>query len=362
MKKTLYYMLTLVLLSLCGFIGMGWYALFTSVVDQDGGVVYFLKPGASKKAVIADMSQQGLIKISLFFSLYTYPQKNAHLKTGEYRFPRGSTAISIWQQVTTGRGLVYHPFAIIPGWSFTQLRRQLLHTPDLRHETAVLDEKQIMAHLGYPSLAPEGEFFPETYYYTKGISDWVILKRAFDLMQKKMKSAWQDRKPGLPYKDDYEALIAASLIEKEAYLNSERPVIAGVLINRLKKDMLLQFDPTVIYGLGSRYDGKIHKENLLEDTAYNTYVHKGLPPTPIAMPSMASIQAALHPEDNDYFYFVAKGDGSHQFSKTLPEHHEAVSTAINKQHVFYFNEGKIKKMLHTLMLPSSSLIRISDTL
>ncbi|MBV9575419.1 MAG: endolytic transglycosylase MltG, partial [Gammaproteobacteria bacterium] len=157
--------------------------------------------------------------------------------------------------------------------------------------------------------------------------DLVILKRAFDLMKNKLATAWEKRALDLPYQNAYEALIAASLIEKEAYLNTERPIIGGVLINRLRKNMLLQFDPTVIYGLGTRYNGKIHKQDLLENTAYNTYVHRGLPPTPIAMPGLASLQAATHPDTNDYIYFVAKGDGSHQFSKTLSEHNAAVKKA-----------------------------------
>jgi UPF0755 protein len=188
-----------------------------------------------------------------------------------------------------------------------------------------------MLHLGAANLKPEGEFFPETYYFTKGNSDLILLKHAFKAMQSKLNDAWSKRASALPYKNAYEALIAASLIEKEAYLSKERPIIAGVLVNRLKKEMLLQFDPSVIYGLGERYTGKLSKANLLENTAYNTYLHKGLPPTPIAMPSLASISAALHPEQNDYYYFVAKGDGSHQFSKTLLEHNAAVKALIKWQ-------------------------------
>lgn len=361
MKKPLLYF---IILSVCSFLGMGFYALYAPIVSQEGGISYFLKPGYSKKALIADLSRQHLIPYTWFFSLYTYPQKNVSLKTGEYLFPKGSTPVSIWKQVTTGKGLVYHPFTIIPGWSFNQLRRHLNQTPDLRHTTSVLDDKQIMERLGHPELAPEGEFFPETYFYTKGVSDLVILKRAFDLMQKKLKQAWESRAPGLPFKNEYEALTAASLIEKEAYLNAERPVIAGVLVNRIKKDMLLQFDPTVIYGLGQRYTGKIYKQDLVEDTAYNTYVHKGLPPTPIAMPGITSIEAAVHPQQHDYYYFVAKGHGAHQFSKTLPEHNDAVSAVHpeRQQTSFYFNETKIKTYLHARIFPPSLLIRISDIL
>lgn len=352
MKKSLLYAISLIALALGCFIAMGLYVLYSPVVKVESGAVYYLKPGASKKEVISDLSQQGLIPNPILFSLYAYPQLSAHLKTGEYLFPRGSTPNSIWKQITTGKGLVYHPFTIIPGWTFLQLRQQLAKMQGLRHVSATLDDKQIMDRLGYPTLSPEGEFFPETYYYTKGIPDFVLLKRAFDLMQKKLNQAWQQSAPGLPYKNAYDALIAASLIEREAYLAVERPIIAGVLVNRLRNDMLLQFDPTVIYGLGARYDGKIHRQDLQEDTPYNTYLHKGLPPTPIAIPSFASIEAALHPENNNYFYFVAKGGGAHQFSNTLPEHNLAVAIA-NKPRYSYFNDAKVEKYLHThLLLPS----------
>lgn len=333
-----------------------WLYLFLVPVVTDNDATFYLKPGASKKTVLAELSQQHIIPHPFLLSLYVFSQRSALLKTGEYRFPKGSTTLSIWKQITTGAGLLYHPFTIIPGWSFHQLRQALLQTEGLRHLIVGWDDKQIMTSLGHPERAPEGEFFPETYYYTKGISDLVILKRAFDLMQLKLNEAWETRASSLPYQDAYQALIAASLIEKEAYRSGERVVIAGVLVNRLQKDMLLQFDPTVIYGLGPRYDGKIHRENLQEDNAYNTYVHKGLPPTPIAMPSMASIQAALHPQVHAYLYFVAKGDGSHQFSTTLAQHNIAVSTSgpafistFPKSHTGYFNESKIKNYLYRLL-------------
>lgn len=303
---------------------------FSSAVSEEKGVAYYLRPGTSKKMFIADLSQQGIVHSTWLYSLYVYSHKGEPLKTGEYLFPKGASLVTIWHQVTTGTGLLYHPFTLVPGWTFKQFRTELAKIDDLHQTINQLDDKQIMTQLGYPNLAPEGEFFPETYYYTKGSLDFTILKRAFNLMQTKLNEAWEKRATNLPYRDAYEALIAASLIEKEAYLNTERPIIAGVLVNRLRKDMLLQFDPTVIYGMGDRYVGKIHKENLTENTPYNTYVHKGLPPTPIAMPGMASIQAAMHPDTHEYYYFVATGDGSHQFSKSLSEHNAAVAAAIKK--------------------------------
>jgi len=347
MKKSLFYII-FALVCLSAFITIWLNFLWWPTVEQAQGYTYYLRPGISKRVLITQLTQQGIIKHEHLFSLYVYLHKNNQLKTGEYFFANGATPISIWKQITTGTGLLYRPFTIIPGWSFVQLKHALSQVPGLKHLTAKLNDNQIMAHLGAGALAPEGEFFPETYLYTKGISDLVILKRAFDLMQSRLKTAWLNRAPALPYTNDYEALIAASLIEKEAYLSLERPIIAGVLVNRLRKEMLLQFDPSVIYGLGERYHGKIYKENLQEDTVYNTYIHKGLPPTPIAMPSESAIQAALHPTQHDYYYFVSNGNGSHHFSKSLVEHQAAVNATF-KMRAGFFNDVLVRHHMESLM-------------
>lgn len=351
------YRISIVLIG--GFISIWLYFLFTSTVKQEKGIIYYLRAGTSKQVLVKELSQQGIINHPLMFSLFAYPQKFAQLKTGEYLFPRGSTPFSIWRQITHGTGLYYRGFTIIPGWSFVQLRHALSLTDTLKDTIYELDNKQIMTLLGNPNLAPEGQFFPETYYYTRGVSNLIILKHAFDLMQLRLNQIWNSRANGLPYKNAYEALIAASLIEKEAYLNTERPIIAGVLINRLRKNMLLQIDPTIIYGMGDRYLGKINKENLVEDTIYNTYIHKGLPPTPIAMPSEASLMAAVHPQVHDYYYFVTKGDGSHQFSKTLPEHNAAVQKFVRHQ-TSYLNETSIHKYIYPI-LPNPRLSFLDQT-
>ncbi len=323
MKNSQYYIRLIIaaVIILCA------YALFVPVVFQKEGVVFNLQPGTSRTQVVSELSEQGLVRISPIFYLYVYLRMDAQLRTGEYLFPKYATPFSIWRQLTSHTGIYYHHFMIIPGKTFAQIRQMIQQSDALRSITKDWDDKKIMQYMGHPELSPEGEFFPETYYYTRGTLDLVMLKRAFDLMQNRLNEAWAKRAPGLPYKDQYQALIVASLIEKEAYLDSERPIISGVIVNRLKKNMLLQIDPTVIYGLGLRYDGKIHKKDLIEDTPYNTYVHKGLPPTPIAMPGMVSIEAAMHPELSDYLYFVARGDGSHQFSKSLAEHQAAVAAA-----------------------------------
>lgn len=322
MKKPHLYLLLAIILA---FSSTWLFALFVPVVANEKGAIYYLKPGTSTRVMISELSQQGIIPSSWLYGVYAYSHLNTQLKTGEYFFPKGSTEASIWRQVTKGMGFYYYHFTIVPGWTFLQLRQALSQAPNLKLITTSLDDKQIMARLGSAQTSPEGEFFAETYYYTRDMLDLVILKRAYDLMQSNLNQAWDGRASDLPYKDAYQALIAASLVEKEAYLNSERPIIAGVLVNRLRKNMLLQIDPTVIFGLGARYDGKIYKKDLLEDTPYNTYIHKELPPTPIAIPSLDSLQAAVHPSVHDYLYFVARSDKSHQFSKTLPEHHAAVA-------------------------------------
>lgn len=324
-----YYIMTSMLVCL---ICVWLYFLFSPVVTEPNGYVYYLRPGISKRALITDLHEQGIITHPLALWIYTLPGISPSLKVGEYHFKNGASQHFIWKQITTGTGLYYRPFAIIPGWTFKQLRNELAKAQGLRHGSATLDDRSIMEKLGYPNLSPEGEFFPDTYKYTSGDNDFTILKRALHAMQAKLQEVWNARAADLPYKNAYEALIVASMIEKEGYLDSERPLIAGVLINRLNRDMLLQVDATVIYGLGDRYDGKIYKQNLLEDTPYNTYIHKGLPPTPIAFPGLASLEAATHPKQSEYYYYVARKNGAHEFSPTL-ELHKAAVELIRKETV-----------------------------
>lgn len=320
LKPVYFYLLAIIFCCFVLFFGY----LHLPIVLQKEGATYYLRPGLANKNFVTEISQQGILPFPFLFSLYVSLQSHDQLKAGEYLFPRGSTPLSIWKQVTQGKGFFYRSFTIVPGWSFKQLREELSRTYGLRHLIDKLEEAEIMSGLGAKHQVAEGQFCPETYYYTHGVSDLVILKRSFNLMQLRLNEAWENKAAHLPYKNPYEALIAASIIEKEGFLDAERPIIAGVLINRLNRDMLLQFDPTVIYGLKERYRGTISKQDLLDDNPYNTYVHKGLPPTPIAMPSLQSLEAALHPQASNYLYFVAKGDGSHYFSSSLPQHHSAV--------------------------------------
>ncbi len=332
-------------------------SLFFPVVSDDEGVIYYLAPNTSSKTFVHELSQQSLVPFPALFSLYISLQDETPLKTGEYLFPKGSSLISIWRQVTTGTGQVQYAFTIIPGWTFKKIRVQLAQLKEIQHTITDLSDQQIMAALGYPQYSPEGLFFPDTYHYIRNNTDMFLLKRAFMLMQKKLQAAWEMRAPLLPYQQPYEALIAASLIEKEASLDSERPLIAGVLINRLRKNMLLQIDPTVIYGMGDRYQGKIYKEDLRSNNPYNTYARKGLPPTPIAMPSFPSIEAALHPQQHEYYYFVTKGGKSHQFSQTLTEHNQAVAVSPDRRPA-YFNDVLIRKYMEKYVI-SNAVVTLS---
>jgi UPF0755 protein len=245
------------------------------------------------------------------------------LKAGEYRFRKGITALELLDQVMSGR-VVEYPLRIIEGWTFKQVLQAMAEAPKLTHGLHGLKPGQIMAMLGYPGLHPEGRFHPDTYYYPSGMSDLLILQRAFQKMEQALDEEWGNRSNNAPVKSRDEALILASIVEKETSKPEERALIAGVFVNRLRIGMKLQTDPTVIYGLGDRFKGNLTVAHLRQYTPYNTYVIKGLPPTPIAMPGRDSLRAALHPEGTKALFFVSRGDGSHEFSETLEQHNRAV--------------------------------------
>ena len=246
------------------------------------------------------------------------------LQVGEYGIAAGTSPEKLLRQFAEGRVLQYR-FTLVEGWNIRELRAALAKAPEMKHDLADLDDAAMMAKLGRLGMHPEGRFLPETYDYTRGSRDLDVLKRAAKAMDDELANAWKSRDKALPLKDAEQALVLASIVEKETAQPQERPRIAGVFVRRLKLGMLLQTDPTVIYGLGSSYEGNIHKRDLLTDTPYNTYTRSGLPPTPIAMPGRAALQAATHPEAGDALYFVARGDGSHEFTSNLADHSRAVA-------------------------------------
>ena len=245
------------------------------------------------------------------------------LKVGEYALEPRLTPRDLLQRMRDGRVLQYR-VTLVEGWNFRQLRAALAAAQPLEHEAGDLDDAQLMAALGHPGQHPEGRFLPETYLYQRGDSDLDVLRRAHAAMEQALAQAWAARAPDVPLKSADEALVLASIVEKETGQARERPQIAGVFARRLRKGMLLQTDPTVIYGMGSSYAGNIRRRDLTTDTPYNTYTRTGLPPTPIAMPGRAALQAAVAPAPGDALYFVSRNDGSHVFSATYAEHNAAV--------------------------------------
>ncbi|MEW8313450.1 MAG: endolytic transglycosylase MltG [Candidatus Thiodiazotropha endolucinida] len=288
------------------------------------GVNYILHPGMTVRSLAEDLQQRGMLEKPILLRFIARWQGQASkLKAGEYYLPAGTTPPKLLEILSSSQ-VVQYALTIIEGWTFDQLMAAIRRDPVLEHSLKEVTNDQVMQHLGLDDLHPEGRFYPDTYHFPRGTTDAAFLKRAYKRMESVLEQAWQQRKKQLPLKSPYEALILASIIERETGIPEERGKIAGVFIRRLKRGMLLQTDPTVIYGMGESYNGNIRKRDLTRDTPYNTYLHKGLTPTPIAMPSGAAIRAALNPEEGNSLYFVATGDGGHYFSSTLEEHNKAV--------------------------------------
>ena len=288
------------------------------------GITLDLKQGTSVRKLAARLQTQRVIKVPLYFRAYARLNKlSARIKAGEYWLISGITPVQLFDQLVEGK-VTNYSVTLIEGYNFKEMLAKLAENKAIDHQLTGKNAAEIMALLGKPELSPEGQFLAETYHFPKATPDIALLKRSHVELQKLLQQAWEERDDKLPYKTPYDALIMASIIEKETGQASERRKIAGVFVRRLKKGMLLQTDPTVIYGMGDRYKGNIRKKDLRQDTPYNTYVHKGLPPTPICMPGKAAILAAMHPEDGNELYFVAKGNGEHYFSATLKQHNAAV--------------------------------------
>jgi UPF0755 protein len=283
-----------------------------------------IKPNSSLRSIAQQLENQGVIPNAWSFVLLARVlHKEAYLQAGEYTLNKNITPYNLLLSLNHGK-TTQGSITFIEGHTFNQMKQRIAKNDALKHTIEKLSNEDIMRLLGSEEKYPEGMFFPDTFYFDRNTADIVVLKRAYSIMQSKLEKAWQERAEGLPYKNSYEALIMASIIEKETGKASERKMIAGVFMNRLRIGMRLQTDPTVIYGMGEQFDGNIRRKDLLKDTSYNTYTRAGLPPTPIAMPGLASIEAALHPERTKALYFVGKGDGSHVFSSSLTEHNRAV--------------------------------------
>lgn len=325
----------LVLLGFCLLAALafaGWLAWVASAavplkLNEQSYVDFEIRPGLGLKGAAQAMAEAGVGVVPWQFALLgRVSGRDRTIKAGSYEVGVGVTAWQLLEKLTAG-DVTQSEVVIVEGKTFRDLRAKLDAHPDLRHDSTGLTDREILHRIGAPAHHPEGRFFPDTYLFARQSSDLAIYRRAYQAMQRRLAAAWENRDPSVPYRNIDEALIMASIVEKETGHPADRGKVASVFVNRLKRGMLLQTDPTVIYGLGERFDGNLRKIDLLTDTPYNTYTRAGLPPTPISLPGMASIQAALNPPATDYLYFVAKGkggDGTSVFSRTLEEHNRAV--------------------------------------
>lgn len=305
----------------------GWLAYYaiSPLKLQPNSQEISIQSGSGLKSIANQLVAQGVLKEPWrFIFIAKLLQKEQYLQAGSYTLNKNISPYHLLLSLNHGK-TTQGSITFIEGRTFEQMRQKLAINDAVKQTIVSLSEAEIMKLMDSPYAVAEGLFFPDTFYFDRNTTDINLLKTSYNAMQSKLEKAWQVRDQGLPYKTSYEALIMASIIEKETGKASERPMIAGVFLNRLRIGMRLQTDPTVIYGMGIRFDGNIRKKDLSVDTPYNTYTRSGLPPTPIAMPGLAAIEAALHPAKTKALYFVGKGDGSHAFSNSLDEHNRAVA-------------------------------------
>ncbi len=305
----------------------GWFAWFASRPLEPPRVPYdfTVKPGTSLKSLARTLADQGLLaEPHSFWILGRVMGKAGSIHAGTYRIDRALRPVDLLDKLSRGEVLLFE-IAFVEGTTLRQWFAQIATSPDIRQTLAGKDDAELVALFGIDARSPEGWFFPDTYRFAPGSADADILRRAHAAMKRQLAQAWEARDPGVPLATPYEALILASIVEKETAVAEERPLVASVFANRLRKGMRLQTDPTVIYGMGEGFDGNIRRKDLSADTPWNTYTRDGLPPTPIAMPGAAALMAAVKPAQSAYLYFVSRGDGSHEFSRTLDEHNRAVA-------------------------------------
>lgn len=293
-------------------------------ISLDEPVLYEVPAGAGYDQVARSLENQGFLANSLWMRVHArLNPEQSRLRAGQYEFTDGMSRLDMIQRMVSG-DTKHWQIQFIEGWTFRDMRRAIAANQRLEKVTTDWTDEQVMAALDAEGLHPEGRFFPDTYLYSSLETDLDLYQRAFRKMERVLAEEWESRAEELPYDTPYEALIMASIVERETGAAHEREEVAGVFVRRLVKGMRLQTDPTVIYGMGDQYKGRITRKDLREYTEYNTYRINGLPPTPIALPGREAIHAALHPAEGDTYYFVARGDGTHKFSRTLAEHQEAV--------------------------------------
>lgn len=325
MMRKIKKLFTLTLLLAVILLGVFAYLSLTPIPLPHTPTEFSLKPGSSLRSAVSQMKQAGALENDwAFLALARALNKATQIKHGNYQLEKAVSHFELLDIISSGRS-EQSQLTIVEGLTFRELRALLNAHPDLRHDSAVMPESTLLQKIGAAETFAEGLFFPDTYNFSSGSSDLIVLKRAYQTMQRHLLTNWEKRDVGLPLETPYQALILASIVEKETGQAVDRPMIASVFTNRLRIKMRLQTDPTVIYGIGEKFDGNLRLGDLIKDTPYNTYTRNGLTPTPIALPGLASIQAALHPAQSDALYFVARGDGSSHFSSRLSEHNNAVN-------------------------------------
>ncbi|MEK6747649.1 MAG: endolytic transglycosylase MltG [Pseudomonadota bacterium] len=324
MKRRIVGVLILLLSFGGGWVWMGYDLFLKQPINIEGEqLIYRVAPGATLKTVAFDLQRLGLLDHPRYFTWLARLRGANRVQVGEYALEPDITPEQFLDKISNGK-VVQYALTIVEGWTFRQINAALRQHGKILVTLTDAAESEIVKALGLAEQHLEGLFLPDTYLFPADTTDVAFLKRAHAALNMHLQNEWATRAGNLPYKTPYDALIMASIVEKETGAPSERPEIAGVFVGRLTKGMRLQTDPTVIYGMGDLYQGNIRRKDLQTDTPYNTYTRKGLPPTPIASPSLAALQAALHPNSGGYLYFVAKGDGTHYFSKTNEEHAKAV--------------------------------------
>lgn len=330
MLRKLFLMLVLLALLAGAVAGYGYWWTTQPLPMEQSRAELTVDKGASAQGVARAVVAAGVkTNADWLHAWFRLSGQGRHIKAGFYELEQGITPKRLLEKLVNGEQSL-QTVAFIEGWTFRQMR-EALAKQDFLHDTKGLTDAQIMAKLGRPDVHPEGRFFPDTYTFPKRSSELAVLRQAMLAMDNMLEAAWSQRDPATPLKNPTEALILASIVEKETGLDADRGKVAGVFANRLRIGMLLQTDPTVIYGLGQEYDGRLRKRHLQTDTPWNTYTRAGLPPTPIAMPGRASLLAAVKPEKTSALYFVARGDGSSQFSDNLQDHNRAVNRYIRGQ-------------------------------
>jgi UPF0755 protein len=316
----------MMVLAICGVLAAaGFWLVSKPLVPAKAAIEFHIPAGSSARTTANLLAEKGTgVQPDLFYWTARLTGRARQIKAGSYELAEGESLWSLLSKLTRGDQTTAS-LTIVEGTTFKQLRKSIAANANLKQDTRELADSDIMSKLGAKPSHPEGQFYPDTYVFAKGASDWDVYRRAYRDMQSQLMAAWEQRDADSPLKSPYEALILASIIEKETGRAADRGKVGGVFVNRLKLGMMLQTDPTVIYGLGESFDGNLRKRDLQTDTPYNTYTRTGLPPSPISLAGQASLLAAVKPESTKAIYFVSRGDGTSEFSETLQAHNRAVN-------------------------------------